>query len=873
MRESDLVPKTATKREMKIRIPKNAFLARFFLGRFGRILLFTVSILFILGVGTFVYFYQKYSSIIDERLKAGVFASTAKIYAAPESVAVGDPGSPDAIAAELRRSGYSEARDNPIGSYQIHLNAIEIFPGRESYFDQEAGLIKFTAGKISQIVSLQDNTVRGFYQLEPKLITNVSGASREKRRFVKFQDIPLVVVQAITSAEDKRFFSHNGFDPIRIIKAVYVDVKEGRKDQGASTLSMQLARNIWLDLGKRWSRKVSEVIITLQLEQRLTKEQIFEDYANEIYLGSRGSFRIHGFGEGAEAFLGKDLSQITLPEAAELAGMIQNPARYDPFRHIENTKARRNVILGMMRQNGLINERDYALATEAPVTVPKGAAQSIEAPYFADLVNDTLQTKFQDEDFQNNASRVYTTLDLRLQRAAGDAIQKGMVLVDDQIKKQRRFRGVKSIPEPQVALIAIDPHTGAVKALSGGRSYGMSQLNHVLRQRQPGSIFKPFVYAAALDTGVEGGPHVFTPSTIVTDEPTTFYFDNIQYSPSNFEKKFYGNVTLREALAHSLNVATVKVAEMVGYQSVVDMANRGGMNYRIHPTPAVALGSYDITPLEAVGAYTMFANEGRYVRPEFLSLVRDREGKTMFKSKLEQKQVLDPRVAFLVTSMLEEVLRSGTAAGVRARYGFNVPAAGKTGTSRDGWFAGYTSELLCVVWVGFDDNKDLDLQGAYSAAPIWAEFMKKALDYREYRDTKSFRAPEGIVTVDIDPLTGMLATPNCPKVRPEVYIAGTEPVNACPLHGGRQGVTNVAGWDTAPAATPAPSRPAGDTAPRIGGAPGDGVPSQPSDVARRAARQIPPDAAPQNAKSQPPPDAQKKAEKPGIFRRLLKVFK
>jgi penicillin-binding protein 1B len=234
--------------------------------------------------------------------------------------------------------------------------------------------------------------------------------------------------------------------------------------------------------------------------------------------------------------------------------------------------------------------------------------------------------------------------------------------------------------------------------------------------------------------------------------------------------------------------------------------------------------------------------------------------------------VFDPRVAFLVTSMLEEVLRSGTAAGVRARYGFNVPAAGKTGTSRDGWFAGYTSELLCVVWVGFDDNKDLDLQGAYSAAPIWAEFMKKALDYREYRDTKAFRAPEGIVTVDIDPQSGMLATPNCPKTRPEVYIAGTEPVNACPLHGGRQGVTNVAGWDTAPAA-PAPSRPAGDTAPRIGGAPGDGVASQPSDVARRAARQIPPEAAPQNAKSQPPPDAQKKAEKPGIFRRLLKVFK
>jgi len=870
MRELDVVPKTATKREMKVRIPKNARLARFFLGRIGRWLVFGLSVLSIVGIGAFTYFYQKYSAIIDEKLRAGVFANTAKIYAAPESVAVGDPGTPETIAAELRRSGYSESRDNPIGFYQIHLNAIEVFPGKESYFDQEAGLIKFAGGRISQIVSLQDNTVRGFYQLEPKLITNVSGANREKRRFVKFQDLPLVLVQAVTSAEDKRFFQHAGFDPIRIVKAVYVDLKEGRKDQGASTLSMQLARNIWLDQGKRWTRKLSEVIITLQLEQKLTKEQIFEDYANEIYLGSRGSFRIHGFGEAAEAFLGKDLSQITLPEAAELAGMIQHPALYDPYRHPDRVKERRNVVLGMMRQNGFVGDRDYALAIEAPMTVPKGTAQSIEAPYFADLVNDTLQTKFQDEDFQNNASRIYTTLDLRLQRAAGEAIQKGMVLVDEQIRKQRRFRGLKSIPEPQVALVALDPHTGEVKALAGGRNYGVSQLDHALRERQPGSIFKPFVYAAAMDTGVEGGPRVLTPSTIVVDEPTTFYFEDIPpYTPGNFENKFFGPVTLRTALAHSLNVATVKVAEMVGYRSVVDMARRAGMNDRIKPTPAVALGSYDVTPLEAAGAYTMFANEGRYIHPEFLTVVRDHDGKKMYESKILQKQVLDPRVAYVMTSLMEEVLRSGTAAGIRAHYGFNVPAAGKTGTSRDGWFAGYTSELLCVVWVGFDDSRDLDLQGAYSAAPIWAEFMKKALDYREYRDTKPFRAPDGIVTIDIDPQSGMPATPACPKTHPEVYIAGTEPVGACPLHGGRPGVTNVAGWDTSPA--PVPAQPVGDTTPRISGASGDGQ-VQPNAVARRAARQIPPETA-QNVKTTPPPEAPKKEEKPGVLRRLLKVFK
>ena len=366
-----------------------------------------------------------------------------------------------------------------------------------------------------------------------------------------------------------------------------------------------------------------------------------------------------------------------------------------------------------MRQNGYVTDRDYAVADETPLTVAKSTAQSLEAPYFVDLVNDTVQSKFGDTDLQSNALRIYTTLDLRLQRAAAEAIRLGMQSVDEQIHKQRRFRG-QIVPQAQVALVAIDPHTGELKALAGGRNYGMSQLDHVLAKRQPGSIFKPFVYATAMDTAVEGGPHILTPSSMVNDEPTTFWYEHgtRDYQPSNFEHKFYGQVTLREALAHSLNVATVKVAEMVGYDNVVAMANRAGMNYRIQPTPAVALGAYEITPLEAAGAYTMFANQGVYVKPSFLTLIRSQEGKVVYRNQVEQKQVLDPRVAYLMTSMMEEVLRTGTAAGVRARYNLNFPVAGKTGTSHDGWFAGYTSELLCVVWVGFDNNEELDLEGA-----------------------------------------------------------------------------------------------------------------------------------------------------------------
>ena len=844
---------------MKVRVPRSAGLARFVLMPVGRILVVGLALLTILGLGTFTYFYSRYSRLIDQKLRAGPFVQTAKLYSAPQSVAVGDATSPGQIAAELRRSGYNESRSNPTGYYQLHPDSIEVFPGPDSYFDQEAGVIRFSGGKISQIVSLEDNTPRSQYQLEPQLVTNLSGPNREKRRIVKFADIPQVLVDAITSAEDKRFFQHSGFDPVRIIKAAYVDLKEGKKEQGASTLSQQLARGFWLDQDKRWTRKLAELIITLQLEQKLSKEEIFEDYVNLVSLGRRGSFQISGFGEAAEAYFGKDLSQLRVPEAATLAGMIQRPSYFNPYKYPDRVRERRNIVLMLMHQNGQINDGDYQLAIESPLTLAKGATQSVDAPYFVDLVEDELQNKFQDANFRSNAYHIYTTLDMNLQRAATDAIRAGMESVDAQIRKQKRFRG-QVPPEAQVALIAMDPHTGEIKAAVGGRNYGMSQLNHLTAFRQPGSIFKPFVYATALDTAIEGGPQILTASTTVMDEPTTFFFDGKPYEPKDFKSDYHGMVTLREALAHSLNVATVKVAEMVGYDKVVDMANRAGMNYKIHPTPAVALGAYDITPIEAAGAYTIFANHGDYVKPDLLSLVRTQDGKVIYKHKVEEKQVLDPRVAYLMTDLMEEVLRTGTAAGVRAR-GFTVPAAGKTGTSHDGWFAGYTSQLLCIVWVGFDDNRELDLEGAHSAAPIWGDFMKRALQFREYRNAQPFEAPDGVVTVEIDPQSGLLATPSCPSARQEVYIAGTQPVQACPLHGGaRQIVTSVSGWEI----NPPPAKPP-DEGLRLP-PPGSNAPGP---VTRRAPAAQDPS---QTAQQQPQQKPQRE-EKKGIFRRLWGVFK
>ena len=585
---------------------------------------------------------------------------------------------------------------------------------------------------------------------------------------------------------------------MRIVKAAYVDVKDGRKEQGASTLSMQLARGLWLDNDKSWKRKLQEFLIATHLEDKLTKQQIFEDYANQVYLGRHGTFSINGFGEGARVYLGKELAQLSNADAALLAGMVQRPSFYNPYRHSERARERRNVVLALMRQNGYLNASEYQQALAAPLGLAVEQTEGPGGQYFVDLMNDELHAQLDDHEKQTRY--IYTTLDLDLQRAAEEAVRIGMPLVDRELRQRRKGREAIPDGQPQVALIALDPHTGEIKALTGGRNYNASQLNRALAMRQPGSAFKPFVYAAAMDTAVEGGQQIFTPATMLDDSPTVFRFANQVYRPGNFHQDYRGEVSLRTALAHSLNNAAVSLAEQVGYGNVVAMARRAGLNSDIKPTPAVALGAYETTPLEIAGAYTVFANHGTYVAPTTISQVRAKDGGVLYQHRIAARAVLDPRVTYLMVNMLEEVLRSGTGAGVRAR-GFTQPAAGKTGTSRDGWFAGFTSELLCVVWVGFDDNRELGLEGAHSALPIWTEFMKRAARFRQYRDAKPFSAPRGIVSEEICADSGQLAGSACPNVRSEVFIEGSEPVVRCEMHSaGAYGIADRLAEPTAGAA-------------------------------------------------------------------------
>jgi penicillin-binding protein 1B len=615
--------------------------------------------------------------------------------------------------------------------------------------------VSFANGRIARI----ENNGKNLRELNvaAPLITTLS-RKKEERLLVRFDAIPQVLVHAILSAEDKRFFHHDGVDLPRIAKAAFVDVKDGRKEQGASTLTMQLVRGLWLDRDKEWKRKVAEVMMTMHLEREWSKQKIFETYVNQVYLGRQADYSVHGFGEAARLFFGKDLKDITLPEAALLAGMVQRPSYLNPFRFPGRAKERRDVVLAMMRSNGYITQEQFDSAVNEPVRVTGDALSEARAPYFLDLVNDELQ------DDQSIRS-VHSTIDLNLQRAADEAVKAGMQNVDKLLSKRLGKNG----PKAEVALIALDPHTGEIKALVGGRDYQRSQLNRIMSKRPPGSVFKPFVYAAALDSALSGGPAVYTPASTVDDSPTTFWFSGKPYQPANFRGEHFGVMTFRQALARSDNVAAVHVAQEVGYGKVVDMARRFGLNDGIRATPAIALGAYQVTPLEIAGAYTAFANGGVRVKPVVIS------GAT------EAVRTLDPRVNWLMVSMLEEVMRSGTAASVRS-LGFTLPAAGKTGTSHDGWFAGFTSQLLCVVWVGFDDYRELGLEGARSALPIWTDFMKRASRMGAYRNAKEFPMPAGIVSANICLDSGKLAGDQCPNTRNEFFVSGSEPTVKCDRH-------------------------------------------------------------------------------------------
>jgi penicillin-binding protein 1B len=757
-----------------------------------------LAIFLILAVSftvVFSYFYIKYDRIIVKRFRTPIFSNSAKIYAMPRTVRSGEKIEASEIATELRHAGYSD-KDGPsqLGNFRVLSSGIEVTPGPESYHSPEPARINIQDGQVQTITS--KGSELSAYELEPQLVTSLFDAEqRSKRQLVKYNEIPPTMVQAVLAIEDRRFFEHSGVNFLRMGEAAWIDIVRGRHEQGGSTITMQLSRGFFLTPEKTVKRKLIEMLIAEELEQKFTKQQIFEFYANWVPLGQRGSFAISGLAEASQAYFNKDLKDITLPEAAMLAGLIQRPSYLSPYRHPERALDRRNLVLESMVETHVINREQADKAKAVPLKLAPPNVEASDAPYFVDMVRDTLISKFNENDLNDQSYRIYTTLDPDLQKAAAQSVEMGIKLVDDQVKKLRTKKvkvgkkfetKVDPGPQAQVAMVVLDPHTGALLALVGGRDYGWSQLNHAVAKRPTGSIFKPFVYAAAVNTALDGSQTVLTPASTVTDAPTSFAYGDQIYEPRNYKEEYHGDVTLRYALAMSLNNATVKVAEEVGYDKVADLAKLAGIT-SVKATPAMALGSYDASPVDMAGAYTSFSNNGVRLSPIWVRSVRNAKGDVIANFNTDQRTVLDPKVAYVMTNMMEGVINNGLGyTAVRLR-GFTPPAAGKTGSSHDGWFAGYTSNLLCIVWVGYDDYSDLRLTGAMTAGPIWAEFMKKAAVLPQYADMREFSQPSGVVDVSLDKATNRLATPACPDDYTSAFVAGTEPHDTCDQNSGMSG--------------------------------------------------------------------------------------
>jgi penicillin-binding protein 1B len=580
------------------------------------------------------------------------------------------------------------------------------------------------------------------------------------------------MVQAVLAIEDRRFYDHPGIDPIGIVSAA-IDNVVGRKKylRSGSTVTQQLVKNTFLTPEQTLKRKVSEWFMSVALERRLTKEQILTLYLNDVSLGQRGSFAIHGVQEAARLFFSKDVTNLSLSEAATIAGVIQSPSRLSPFNNPDRAKERRNVVLHAMADAGFISGDAADRASKEPLQMAARALDA-EAPYFVDYIGQELQENYRTE---TGAIDVYTTLDLHMQRIAQDVVRDGLEHVDELLAKRKR-------QPAQAALISIDPRTGEILALVGGRTYNQSQYNRAIAaKRQPGSAFKPFVYLAAFERAAAEGRNDLTPATVVIDEPTSWDFNQQTWTPGNYDGQFEGAVTLRRALAFSRNIPTIKVAETTGYDQVAALWKRVGASTPPRPYPSIALGVFEATPFEIATAYTLFDNGGTIKPLHAISRFISSAGKDVALKVEQPRTIARPDTTFLVTNMLRSVLNEGTGAGARAA-GFTQDAAGKSGTTndlRDAWFVGFTPEVLTVVWVGLDDNQPLGLSGTQAALPIWTAFMMRALGGRT---SGGFEAPEGIVFVDIDRDTGKVAVPGCPRIFHESFLAGSEPTEPCTLH-------------------------------------------------------------------------------------------
>lgn len=603
----------------------------------------------------------------------------------------------------------------------------------------------------------------------------------QDRVIVSLNEVPQHLMNAFIAVEDRKFYQHWGLNMLAIGRALYEDIVARRIVRGASTITQQLARNLFLTQEQTLTRKIKEAIVAVKIERHYTKDEILQMYLNQIYFGDGA----YGVEAAARHLFGKPASDLTLAESAMLAGLPRNPYAYSPRRRFDVAKKRQAIVLRSMNEMGMITAAEAAEA-KADSIVLATREKAGPGAYFAEHVRRKLEQDYGVSAIYREGLRVYTTLDLDMQVAAEKAVEDHLRRLEGAFDYVVRDTvGLEATPDDVVqtdyiqgALVAIDPTTGYVLAMVGGRDYVESNWNRCTQSlRQPGSAFKVFVYTAAIDNG-------YTPADIIMDDPMVVDMpDGSQWRPKNYKDKYYGPVTLRHALAKSINIPAIKLADRMGQQTVVEYSQRMGISSRLRPYRSIALGSFEVTLLELTSSIGVLATSGIRAEPMTIIRIETRDGEVLERNSPVKKEVLSAQTAYVMTSLLESVVDYGTAASIKWR-GLDRTVAGKTGTTdeyTDAWFVGYSPDIVAGVWVGFDAKVTMGegQEGARVALPIWVNFMKAALE--AYPD-RPFPKPHGIVVREVCEDTGLLATANCPNPHAEVFVSGTEPLRMCNKH-------------------------------------------------------------------------------------------
>jgi penicillin-binding protein 1B len=684
------------------------------------------------------------------------------------------------LLERLQRLGYRQVKVTQApGDYQLTEEALTVYlhPQPEGYVGATMVRLPLDQGRVTDVLSPLEGTPLFSIFLEPELLSGVRGESRQVREWIPLAQIPPLIIETVLTIEDRRFYSHFGIDPVAVGRAIWANFTKGGVVQGGSTITQQLAKNLFYSPQRTMGRKFKEALAALVLEVKYTKQSILESYLNEIYLGQAGFVSIYGMSEAAHRYFGKTLQQLTVDEVAMVVGLIKGPNSYAPTKHPELAKQRRDVVLRRLKEVGLLTEEACNRAVKEPVRVTPPEDVLTDAPYFVDAV--LREVEEAGVVPIPEGSRIDSTLDPMIQQAATEVLEKGLA------KLEKTYSHLNNSPEAmQGAVVVLDPKNGSVLALVGGRDYRRSQFNRAIQaRRQPGSLFKPFVYLTALEAAREGQVGQLTAASLLADEPVTFESGAGTWSPQNYDKQFHGPITVRSALEQSLNVPAVQAAKTVGTKPIVQLLHRLGVTSVIgDDLSSVALGSSSVSLMEITAAYGAIANGGIAVRPTAVRSTRDRQGDMVWNTVPNRQQATSPQGAYVLTSLLEGVIQRGTASKAKV-LGLQGTVAGKTGTTdgyRDAWFVGYTSDVVIGVWVGFDDERSLRLTGSQAALPIWMDLARRVIP----PNVPAFVMPSGVVTRDIDPKTGQLATFQCPERVPEVFIEGTEPSVYCEVHGG-----------------------------------------------------------------------------------------